>query len=146
MNRVLLDSNIFIHALGTDEVLRPACTDIIDQLAAGAFVGEAACILVNEIVHVSHRRTGDRRRAVMDGRTAAQLVVLRPIDDLDTNTALDLFLAHESLQMNDAVQVAVARRYGLATVLSTDRGMDGIPNLRRVDPADAEAVTELIAG
>lgn len=146
MNRVLLDSNVFLHALGRDDVLRPSCVEVIDQLSAGAFVGEAACVLVNEVVHVRHRRTGDRRRAVMDGRAAAQLLVLRAVDDVDTSTALELFLAHERLQMNDAVQVAVARRYGLATVLSTDRGLDGIPGLRRVDPADGEAVAQLLAG
>lgn len=146
MNRVLLDSNIFLHALGKDEALRHSCAEIIDQLAAGAFVGEAACLLVNEVVHVRHRRSGDRRRAVLDGRAAAQLLVLRTVDDVDTITALELFLSHERLQMNDAVQVAVARRYGLVTVLSTDRGLDGIPGLRRIDPVDREAVAQLIAG
>ncbi len=144
MTRILLDANVFLHALGSDELLRPACQAIIDQLELGRFVGEASALLVNEIVHVRHRRSGDRQRAVRDSRAAAALLVVRPVDDLDIDSALDLFLAHDSLQMNDAVHVAVAHRYGLTAVLSTDRGFDGIPGLRRVDPTDTEAVAALV--
>lgn len=143
---MLLDSNVFLHALGSDAALRAACTSIIDAVSEDRLAGEAAVVIINEIVHVRHRRTGDRRRAVADGRAAAQVVLLHPIDDVDTASALDAFQAHEGLQMmNDAVLVAVALRHGLTTILSTDRGFDGIPGLRLVDPADAEAVAALVA-
>jgi predicted nucleic acid-binding protein len=145
VKRVLLDSNVFLHALGSDAALRAACTSIIDAVSEDRLAGEAAVVIINEIVHVRHRRTGDRRRAVADGRAAAQVVLLHSIDDVDTASALDAFQAHEGLQMNDAVLVAVALRHGLTTILSTDRGFDGIPGLRRVDPADAEAVAALVA-
>lgn len=146
MKRVLLDSNVFLHALGTDAALRAACTSIIDAVSDDRLAGEAVVVVINEIVHVRHRRTGDRHRAVADGRAAAQVVVLHPIDEVDTASALAAFEAHEGLQMNDAVLVAVARRYGLTTILSTDRGFDGIPGLRRIDPADSSAVDSLLAG
>ncbi len=146
MRRVLLDSNVFLHALGNDEVLRPSCAEVTDRLAAGAFVGEASSLLISEVVHVRHRRTGDRRHAVLAGRAAAELLLVRSVDDIDVSSALEIFLAHDGLQINDAVHVAVARRHGLTTILSTDRGFDGIPGLRRVDPADAKAVAALATG
>lgn len=143
---MLLDSNIFLHALGGDDVLRPACTYIIDRLAEGQFVGEASSVLVSEVVHVRHRRSGDRKRAVRDGRAAAQLLLVRAVDEVDVAAALEFFLVHEGLQMNDAVHVAVARRYGLNSILSTHRGFDGIPALHRIDPTDATAIGALLAG
>lgn len=146
MNRILLDANVFLHALGSDEVLRPACQSIIDQLEHGRFVGEASTLILNEVVHVRHRRSGDRQRAVRDGRAAAALLVVRPVVDLDFIAALELFLAHDSLQMNDAVHVAVARRYGLTAAISTDRGLDGVPGLHRIDPADPDAMAGVVGG
>jgi len=40
----------------------------------------------------------------------------------------------------------LARRHGLTTILSTDRGFDAIADLRRVDPADSPAVDALAGG
>lgn len=146
MTRVLVDSNVFLHALGNDEALRRACSEITDRLGDGEFIGEASVLVVNEVVHVRNRRLGDRRQAVSNGQNAARLLTLHAIDERDVVAALELFLTHERLDMSDAIQAAVARRQGLHVVLSTDRGFDGIPGLRRVDPADAEAVAAVLAG
>lgn len=141
---MLLDSNVFLHALGSDAALRAACASIIDAIADDRLTGEAAVVVINEIVHVRHRRTGDRGRAVADGRAASHLVLVHPVDEVDTANALEVFRAHDGLQVNDAVLVAVARRHGLTTILSTDRGFDDVPGLRRVDPADSVAVEALL--
>jgi hypothetical protein len=41
------------------------------------------------------------------------------------------------------VFAAVALNSGATTVISADRGFDGVGGLRRVDPLDDEAVAEL---
>lgn len=109
MTRVLLDTNVFIHAVGGDPALRPACQRVIAHLTGGRLTGEASSLLIEEIVHVRHRRGGDRALAVSDGRAAAALLVLHPVGEEEVETALEV----------------IARRHGLTVILSTDRGFDG---------------------
>lgn len=62
-------------------------------------------------MHVRHRRSGDRARAVADGRAAASVLrALHPVSEADLEAALHIFLSHEALHARDAVHVAVARR------------------------------------
>lgn len=147
MTRVLVDANVFLHALGDDPALRPACERVIAQLAAGRLRGEAAALMVEEVVHVRHRRRGDRARAVEDGRAAASLLrALHPVSEPELEAALEIFAGHGTLHARDAVHVAVARRHGLEVLLSTDRGFDVVDGLRRIDPVDGGALAQLAAG
>lgn len=144
MTRVLLDANVFVHAVGGDPVLRPACQGVIAHLAAGRLAGEASSLMVEEVVHVRHRRNGDRALAVRDGRAAAALLTLHPVEEQVLEGALEAFAVHERLEVRDAVHITTARRHGLTIILSTDRGFDGIADVRRVDPADHAAVEALV--
>lgn len=144
MTRVLVDANVFLHALGDDARLRPSCELVIERLVAGELRGEGASLMVEEVMHVRHRRSGDRAQAARDGRAAASvLAALHPVGEPELDAAVEIFLAHETLHARDAVHVAVARRHGLAVLLSTDRGFDAVEGLRRIDPADRAAVEEL---
>jgi predicted nucleic acid-binding protein len=145
VTRVLLDANVFIHALGRDASLRPACQRVIDHLDVGSLAGDASSMMVQEVLHVRHRRTGDRSRAAIDARNAASLVRLHPVDARDVEAALAAFMAHPRLEAADAVHLAVARRHGLTTIVTTDTGFDGADGLRRVDPTD-RATVEALAG
>lgn len=142
--RALVDANVFVHALGTDPLLRPACEAVIGHLASARIRGEAPALMVEEVVHVRHRRSGNRAAGVADGRAARSvLAALHPVGEAELADALEVFLAHERLHARDAIYVAVAQRRGLATMLSTDRGFDRIEGLQRIDPADRGAVDQL---
>lgn len=144
MTRVLLDANVFVHAVGGDPVLRPACQRVVAHLAAGRLTGEASTLMIEEVVHVRHRRSGDRALAVGDGRAAAALLVLHPVGEEEVEAALAAFTVHQHMEARDAIHLAIARRHGLTTILSTDRGFDEIDGLTRVDPADHPAVAALV--
>ncbi len=144
MTRVLLDANIFLHAVGGDPVLRPACQRVVADLAAGRLTGEASSLMIEEVVHVRHRRSGDRALAAGDGRAAAALLVLHSVGEEEVHAALEAFTDHQRMEARDAIHVAIARRHGLTTILSTDRAFDGIDGLSRVDPADHAAVAALV--
>lgn len=146
MTRVLLDANVFLHAVGSDPVLRPACQQVMAHLGEGRLRGEASSLMVEEVVHVRHRRTGDRTLATRDGRAAAALLTLHPVGEDVIESALAAFARHDRLEVRDAVHLTTARTHGLTTILSTDRGFDGIEDLRRVDPADEDAIGELARG
>lgn len=146
MSPVLLDANVFLHALGADPALRAACRRVLARVEAGDLMGEVSAVAIDEIVHVRNRKLGDRRLAVAAGRAAARLCVVRPVAPEDVEAAMTLFLENPRLDMRDAIHVAVARRYGVLAVVSTDRGLDDIPGLRRVDPADAAGIEALLTG
>lgn len=146
MTRALLDANVFIHALGEHPILRPACRAVLAHSSRGDIVAEASALVIDEVVHVRNRRSGDRRASVKDGRAAAALCLLHPVTSRDVETALGIFLAQPGLQMRDAIHVATAAQHGLSVVLSTDRAFDDIPGLRRIDPADRSTVDSLMAG
>ncbi len=144
MTRVQLDANIFLHALGNHPRLRPACERVIQHVANGDLVGEASALLVDEVVHVRHRRSGDRLLAVEDGRAVRALLVLQPVTDLEIDAAMEIFAAHPGLQFRDAIHVASARRNGVDRMFSTDLGFDGVPGLTRIDPTDVTAIDALL--
>jgi predicted nucleic acid-binding protein len=62
----------------------------------------------------------------------------------DIERALDLWCAHEPLDMRDAIFAAQALNREIDAILSSDRGFDGIDGLERIDPADADAVATLL--
>lgn len=145
MTRILLDANVFLHSLGSHPVLRPACQAVLGLVARQQIAGEASALMIDEIVHVRHRRLGDRRIAVTDGRAASALCIVHPVTERTVEAALDIFAAQASLQMRDAIHVATARQHGLSLVMTTDRGFDDLPGLCRVDPTDTAAVAALTA-
>jgi len=146
MSPVLLDANVFLHALGADAALRAACRRVLARVEAGDLMGEVSAVAIDEIVHVRNRKLGDRRLAVTAGRAAARLCVVRPVAPEDVEAAMTLFLENPRLDMRDAIHVAVARRYGVLVVVTTDRGFDDVAGLTRVDPVDEQAVGQLVDG
>lgn len=146
MTRFLFDTAVFVHALGRDHALREPCQAIVRAAAAGALRGEASADLPQELAHVRLRRTGDRTAAALAARHAASLCVIHEVTADDAALGLDLFEAHSRLDARDALFAAIALRRELGTILSPDRGFDDVPDLRRVDPADREAVERLSVG
>lgn len=143
MSRAYLDATIFVHALGRDEELREACRSVLQAVRSGELTGETSVLTVEEVVHVRHRRLGDRGQAAREGRDITAMVSPHDVTIADLDVALTTFAAHGALNARDAVHVAVASRLGLDIVVSTDADFDGAPGLRRVDPLDRAAVEAL---
>lgn len=143
--RALLDTNVFVYAVGDESPYREPCRRIMALLASGELKGEVSADLVQEFMHIRHRRTGDRAAAAAEARDIAMSVVLRDVTATELMRALTLFERNGRLSARDAVFAAVALNRGVSTVISADRGFDGVGGLRRVDPCDEEAVASLCA-
>lgn len=143
MSAVYLDAAIFVHALGEDPDLRSSCREALAMVHARTLIGQSSVLTVEEVVHVRHRRLGDRGRAVREGRDIGSMVALHDVGRPDLDRALELFAECPSLDPRDAVHAAVAERIGAAAVLSTDAVFDPVPGVRRIDPRDAGALEEL---
>lgn len=142
---VLLDTNVFAYAMGGPSPYREPCRRIMELLATGAIEGEVSVDLVQEFLHLRLRRMRDRHAAVEAARHVAMLVALHDLTAAELTRAFVLCERHPHLDARDAMFAAIALNRGLSAVITADRGFDGIPGLRRVDPLDADALDALCA-
>jgi uncharacterized protein len=143
VKRVLVDTNVILYAIGGPHAYAEPCRRILALAGEGSFEMEAPVDLVQEILHHRTRRLGDRRQAATDARAAAALCRLHAVEPQDAHQAAELFEDAPRLSARDAVFAAVALRHNLEAILSADGDFDGLPGLRRLDPADSETVKEL---
>lgn len=146
MRRCLLDTTIFLHALGGDHSYRAPCRRIVGSLGRRSIAGEASVSMVQEFAHVRRRRTGDPGRSVREARHVAGLCVLHAVEETDVPRTLQLLADHERLDGQDAVFAATALNRGIDVILSSDRAFGDVPGLERIDPLDLDRVGELTAG
>lgn len=146
MSAAYLDATVLVHALGADPELGPACQHVLDLVERKALRGETAVLAIDEVVHVRHRRSGNRAQAVKEGRAFAAALAVHDVTGADLERALDLFAKHGSLNMRDAIHAAVATRAGLSMLIATDSDFDDVPGLRRIDPRERAAIEEALAG
>jgi len=143
MTRVVLDTAVFVYAVGGEHPYREPCQAIVDRARLRSLSASVSADLLQEFVHHRARRTGDRAEAV---RQAGEIPSFCRVLDLtlaDARTALELFVKHERLHARDAVFAAVALERDIGHILSPDRAFDDVPGLARVDPMDAGAVDAL---
>lgn len=139
LDRALLDSAVFIYAVGVEHPYREPCRELLRALEAERFRGEASALAVEETLHQRARRTGDRKSAA---RVAGNIATLCPIHDLtkaDVVLGLRLFGASNRLGARDALHAATALNRGIPTIVSPDAAFDDVPQLERVDPIGAAA-------
>lgn len=140
MRRFLLDTAVFVYAVGGEHPYRAPCRRLVDLLASGALRGEASVEVIQEFAHVRARRGGDRDAAVREARDAAALCTLHEVTRSDLLLALSLFRSLPRLEMRDAVHAATALERGVFTIVSSDRAFDDVGGLERLDPVRAEEV------
>ncbi|MBB4661193.1 type II toxin-antitoxin system VapC family toxin [Conexibacter arvalis] len=143
MAKALLDTNVFVYAMGGPSPYREPCRRIMELLATGAIEGEVSVDLVQEFLHQRLRRTGDRVAAAAAARHVSYLVALHDVTGTEFLRALALFERHEQLGARDAMFAAIALNRGLDAIVTADRGFEGIAGLRRVDPLDEAAVASI---
>ena len=106
---ILVDSNVPVHLVGADDPHE----------------------VLQEILHpyvAIHRR--DAIQPALDAILSIVNDVV-PIEAADILLARDVLLGSRATSARDAVHVAVMRRHGINRILSSDRGFDGVPGLRR---------------
>jgi predicted nucleic acid-binding protein len=143
VRRFLFDTSVFVYALGGEHHYREPCRAILREMRGGQLAGEASVELIHEFAHVRGRRRITRVAAAESARDVAGICPVHAVALDDVGRALELWSAHERLDMRDAIFAAQALNRGIDAILSPDRGFDGIPGLQRVDPADTSAVATL---
>lgn len=137
--RALVDSAVFIYAMGQPHPLREACRTIVAALGDGRARAEASVDALQEVVHQRWRRTGDRDDAARRGWQAHALVEVHACGEVEMRRALALFRASHRLQARDALHAATALVHGVPAIISPDDDFDDVEELQRLTPADAAA-------
>lgn len=139
VGRVLLDTAVFVYAVGGDHPYREPCRQLLTALAAEEFGGEASVLVVEETLQQRARRTGDGDSAV---RVAQQITALCPLHALtgaELALGLDLIAGSRRLNARDVLHAATALTQGIDRIVSPDRAFDDVDSLERLDPRDAAA-------
>jgi len=139
LGRVLLDSAVFIYAVGVAHPYRDPCRQLLEALEAERFRGEASALAVEETLHQRARRTGDRESAQ---RVAGNIMTLCLVHDLtkaDLGLGLRLFGTSARLNARDVLHAATALNRGIPAIVSPDQAFDDVPQLERLDPVQAAA-------
>ena len=136
-----IDTNVFIYAVAEDSPYQAGAIATMEALGAGTASAVTSVTVIEELWH--HELRG--RLPGLDGTTDATFSLLRPVLSVTEKilaAALDLKVRR--LGANDRVHVATCQVSGIGTILTADRGFDGAPGLRRVDPADLPEVRALL--
>jgi predicted nucleic acid-binding protein len=143
VRRFFFDTSVFIYALGAEHRYREPCRAILIDMRGGRLAGEISIELIHEFAYVRCRRGTARSDAAESARDIAGVCPLHTVERSDIERALTLWCEHERLDMRDAIFAAQALNREIDSILSPDRGFDGIEGLERIDPADADAVATL---
>lgn len=139
LGHVLLDTAVFVYAVGADHPYREPCVTLLRSLGRGSYRGDANVLVIQELAHQRSRATGDRQAA---GRTAADAAATCTVHDVtgaDLALGLRLFAEATALHAADALHAATALTRGIPAIVSPDDAFDEVTGLTRLDPLDAAA-------
>lgn len=134
---------MIVYAAVAGDRRQAGSLQILEAIAGGQAAGTSSPAVIEEVWHLelSGQVPG------LSGQARSAATILRPLLAVDQEVldlAFDLKLAGDPLPgANDRLHAATCIRYGIETILSADRGFDSVPQLRRVDPLDPDALAEL---
>lgn len=114
--------------------MREPCTEVLTRAIRGSFAANTNVEVLQEVLNYYHRR-GD---LTYGQEVAHNALTLFP--DPYTVTVKTFALAqgvlndYPQLSTRDAIHAAVVLERGLEGIISTDRGFDAIPGVKRFDP------------
>jgi predicted nucleic acid-binding protein len=135
-----VDANVFVYAAGPSDY-REACLAVVEAITRGGADGRTSTAVMEEVWHVEVRGRTPGLEGLTE-RTYALVSPLLPVDDETFRTALTLNAT--SIGTADRLHVATCLTHGIDTIVTADRGFDGVRDLRRVDPLDARAMRGLL--
>ncbi len=131
---ILIDSNVFMYAAGTEHPFKRRCARFLESVAEGRTEAAIDAEALQEILHRYRalRRWSEGRQVYDMVRTLFPAVIPITAEILDrARTLLDV---HGELMARDALHAAVVHCHSLDGICSFDRDFDRIRGLRRIEP------------
>lgn len=132
---ILIDSNVFMYAAGTEHPFKRPSIRFLEKVASGEIEAAIDAEVLQEILH-RYRAMGrwqDGRTVFDHARRIAPLVLPVTAEVLDS--ARELLDRYAGLSARDALHAAVVQLRALRGTCSYDQDFDEIPRLRRIEPS-----------
>ncbi len=132
----LIDTNVFVYAVGRPDPYKESCRKIMQALLKGAHQYLTDAEVLQEILHVYGKR--DRREQgveLVEALIDAELHII-PIGTAEIVGTAQLLREYPWVDARDAIHAAVVQLHGLDGVVSADRGFDVIRGVTRFDPME----------
>lgn len=131
---ILIDTNVFLYAVGAAHPLKERSLDWLDRVAGGEIDAAVDAEVLQEILN--------RYRAIgrwNEGRVAYDLVrrvvpLVLPVTAPILDDARGLLDRYPKLAARDALHAAVCRLHRAESIASFDADLDGISGVHRVEP------------
>lgn len=133
MRRLFLDPSVLLLAVGGDHPLRTPCRRVLQTAASHRASLHLSVEGGQEFLFHRLRRV-EVTQAVREFDRLDRIVVWHPFDHEILLRSRDL-VAGGHARGRDAVHAATAIMAAFDEIVSCDRHLDGIPGLRRIDPA-----------
>ncbi len=132
--RYYLDANVFLYALLYNDDRAKGARRLLRNIASGWDAGVSSCLAVDEVVWRLWRETGERAKAVAEGRRLLQLpgLSLADVDAFEIHRALAFMEKYRQLKLRDAIHLAACVAAGVRLLVSDDPDFDGVAEVRRV--------------
>lgn len=134
-----VDANVVLYAAVECEQ-HDACAEVLRAIVDGA-EGRTSAAVLEEVWHIER----SRRLGRLDGlaeRAYRLFTPLLPVTDEAFAKALMVDAPH--LGANDRLHAGTCLVHGIQSIVTADRGFDGVRAIRRVDPLDAGARRRLL--
>jgi predicted nucleic acid-binding protein len=132
---VFVDTAVLLYAAGGAHPLRDPCRRLLRRIADGELEAVISAEVIQEILH-RFTRIGRPDAGTAMARAALDLFApVLPITHATMRRMPDLVERHPGLAARDLVHVATCQAEGIEEILSSDRGFDSVPGIRRLDPA-----------
>lgn len=142
MTTVFIDTAILMYAGGGPHESRDPSGRIVRLVRDGQLDGVISAEVVQEILHrfVAIRRPDIGARMARDALDLFAPVV--PITHGVMERMPHLVARYPSLAARDLVHVATCLEEGIGLIISPDRGLDAVRELRRISPKDIDILSD----
>jgi predicted nucleic acid-binding protein len=132
----LIDTNVFLYAVGREHLYREPCRRLLKQIDAGTVAANVDADVLQEVMHVFRRRNQVPNAVDVVTELMQMFPDCLPVTVTTVGIAADVLLANPHLDARDAIHAAVVLEHGLEGIVSADKGFDAVDGIKRFDPRE----------
>lgn len=130
-----LDANIFIYANNPDDPYYRACSGVLKAVALKNKMAVTSTETIQEIIFYS-QKFKDVDAGIYIAKEILKIVPrILPVDLKVVHKYITLVGEYPKMDSRDSLHVAVCLSNGITSIISVDKGFDGVKEINRIDPA-----------
>jgi len=131
---MFIDANIFVMAAVSHDLKGKKCREFLARVESGEQRAITSVLVLDEVLKVIENKTGSKEIAAAKTARFANLPNLRVCDVAPKHFFNSLAYFKMGLEPRDALHVAVALENGADKILSYDKDLDRIKEIKRLEP------------